>query len=200
MRGLSLNLQLPTSCFVRNDATLEVLSHNGKTWRQSANRRVYVCQQRLRSKQFDPLCIKNEFLQCKRNISICRAYGSPPEVREDHPVQDGESDAEEPNEEKKPEEAVSKTTAGSITSWGTLPPRFKLILTTALAFVICNMDKVSRPFLGLQSPQIRFICRECIQLETLKIFAFFICSNKRYPLKTWTVDRLNSVDNGGNRA
>lgn len=146
MRGLSLNLQLPTSCFVRNDAA----SRNGKI--RFSNRRVFVCRQ---SKQeFDPLCIKNEFLQCKRNISICRAYGSPPEVREDHPVQDGESDAEEDNEEQKTESEVvsdAPDVAGSITSWGTLPPRFKLILTTALAFVICNMDKVSQSSLPWHS-------------------------------------------------
>lgn len=137
MRGLSLNLQLPTSCNLR--------LHNGNSSRRQdasplssfSNRRVLVCRQRLRSKEFDPL---SNYLQCKR-LSICRAHGPPPpEVREEDPVQEEDN----PEGEKIPEES---DVVASITSWGTLPPRFKLIITTALAFVICNMDKVSHPFL-----------------------------------------------------
>jgi len=132
MRGLSLNLQLPTSCNLR--------LHNGNSSRGQAaapllfsNRRVLVCRQRLRSKEFDPL---SKYFQCKR-LSICRAYGPPPpEVREDDPVQEDVN----PEEANTPEEP---DVVASITSWGTLPPRFKLIITTALAFVICNMDKVN---------------------------------------------------------
>lgn len=138
MRGLSLNLsgvQLPTSC-------LRLRNGNSRGPLAFSSRRVFVCRQRLRSKEFDPLC---EYLQCKR-LSICRAYGPPPpEVREEQdPVQDGEE-----SEQVNPEEATTPSepdVVASITSWGTLPPRFKLIITTALAFVICNMDKVSHPF------------------------------------------------------
>lgn len=167
MRGLSLNSTgvQHRSCFERNDA-LEFLSHNGKSRGQSAvpfsNRRIshnIVSRQRLsfqRSKIFDPLCIKSKFPQCSgRKILCCRAYGSPPDipVREDHVLSDGEAE-EEANSEKpdlvsETSEATPPDVVASITSWGTLPPRFKLILTTALAFVICNMDKVSCHFLTL---------------------------------------------------
>lgn len=175
MRGLLLNspgVQQQLSSFVPTD-TLEFLARNGKSRGQtpampvSNHRRVphnnIVSRQRLswRSKKFDPLCTKTKFPQCSvKRISYCRAYGSPPDVpvREEADAQeDGEADDDE---EEKPEAVVAETAAeasppdvvASITSWGTLPPRFKLILTTALAFVICNMDKVSRPAPCLQLP------------------------------------------------
>ena len=148
MTGLCLNSTVVRpGCFVRNDA-LEFLSHNGKSRGENAmNRRVshyIVCGKRLslRTRSFDPLIIKKR----SEKLVCSRIYGSPPDVpvREVH-VQDGEDN------EEKPGVVVSETTPqdevlGSITSWGDLPPRFKLILTTALAFVICNMDKVSRHF------------------------------------------------------
>jgi len=189
MRGLSLNsavVQHSTSSFERQNA-LELLSRNGKSRRLSAvsfsNRRVthnIVFRQRLSlgSTKFDPLCIEKELPQwfSDRRIAICRAYGSPPDVpvREDQELQEhGEADAEESDEEKT-ESVVSETSetvppdvANTITSWGTLPPRVKLIVTTAFAFVICNMDKVSGYFLPRSKIILvlllgKVFCHECL--------------------------------------
>lgn len=159
MRGLCLNSAVVRPCCsARNDA-LEFLSHNGKSRGQSAvqfsNRRVphfAVCRNRLSlSRNFDPLCINNRFSKCSEKRLYSRVYSSPPDipVREVH-VQDGEDGEETPEAASDSSETTSQEVQGivqgSITSWGDLPPRFKLILTTALAFVICNMDKVSRHF------------------------------------------------------
>ncbi|KAG0590416.1 hypothetical protein KC19_1G097700 [Ceratodon purpureus] len=153
MRGLCLNSTIVRpGCFVRNDA-LEFLSHNGKSRGQNAmqvsNRRVshyIVCGKRLflRSRNFDPLSIKNRFAKCSEKIVYSRVYGSPPDVpvREVH-VQDGEDNEEKSEVISDSSETTQDIVQGSIRSWGDLPPRFKLILTTALAFVICNMDKVN---------------------------------------------------------
>lgn len=160
MRGLCLNSSVVRPCgFVRNDA-LEFLSHNGKSrghcGMQFSKTRVshYIaCGKRFsgRSRRFDPLCSKNRFLKCSEKRVSSRVYGSPPDipVREVH-VQDGEDDEEKPEVVSESLETTSQEVEGdvqgSISSWGDLPPRFKLVLTTALAFVICNMDKVGRHF------------------------------------------------------
>jgi hypothetical protein len=39
--------------------------------------------------------------------------------------------------------SLSQQTVSSTGRWNSLPPRYKLVLTTSLAFVICNMDKVN---------------------------------------------------------
>jgi hypothetical protein len=38
--------------------------------------------------------------------------------------------------------SLPQQTVSSTGRWNSLPPRYKLVLTTSLAFVICNMDKV----------------------------------------------------------
>ena len=156
MRGLCLNSTVVRPCcLVRNDA-LEFLSHNGKSRGQTAirfsSRRIsrYIESGKrlsLRSRNFDPLCIKNKFPKCSEKRICCRVYGSPPDipVKEVH-VPDEEDDEEKPEVVSDSPETTSQEVEGSITSWGDLPPRFRLILTTALAFVICNMDKVSCHF------------------------------------------------------
>ncbi|CAK9861199.1 unnamed protein product [Sphagnum jensenii] len=39
--------------------------------------------------------------------------------------------------------SLPQQTVSSTGRWNSLPPRYKLVLTTSLAFVICNMDKVN---------------------------------------------------------
>ncbi len=73
---------------------------------------------------------------------------SPPPPPPNAPVQ-AEGEEEEDLDHNNPEANGSsignnlpQQTVSSTGRWNSLPPRYKLVLTTSLAFVICNMDKV----------------------------------------------------------
>ncbi|CAK9258764.1 unnamed protein product [Sphagnum jensenii] len=74
---------------------------------------------------------------------------SPPPPPPNAPVQ-AEGEEEEDLDHNNPEANGSsignnlpQQTVSSTGRWNSLPPRYKLVLTTSLAFVICNMDKVN---------------------------------------------------------
>jgi hypothetical protein len=77
---------------------------------------------------------------------------SPPPPPPNAPVQAEEEEEEEEAEDldhNNPEangssigNSLPQQTFSSTGRWNSLPPRYKLVLTTSLAFVICNMDKV----------------------------------------------------------
>ncbi len=76
---------------------------------------------------------------------------SPPPPPPNAPVQAEEEEGEEEEDldHNNPEANGSsignnlpQQTVSSTGRWNSLPPRYKLVLTTSLAFVICNMDKV----------------------------------------------------------
>ncbi|KAH8948774.1 hypothetical protein BDL97_11G111300 [Sphagnum fallax] len=77
---------------------------------------------------------------------------SPPPPPPNAPVQAEEEEGEEEEDldHNNPEANGSsignnlpQQTVSSTGRWNSLPPRYKLVLTTSLAFVICNMDKVN---------------------------------------------------------
>jgi hypothetical protein len=76
---------------------------------------------------------------------------SPPPPPPNAPVQaeEEEEEEEEDLDHNNPEangssigNSLPQQTVSSTGRWNSLPPRYKLVLTTSLAFVICNMDKV----------------------------------------------------------
>ncbi|CAM6035425.1 unnamed protein product [Sphagnum compactum] len=77
---------------------------------------------------------------------------SPPPPPPNAPVQaeEEEEEEEEDLDHNNPEangssigNSLPQQTVSSTGRWNSLPPRYKLVLTTSLAFVICNMDKVN---------------------------------------------------------
>ncbi|XP_024374370.1 probable anion transporter 6, chloroplastic [Physcomitrium patens] len=153
MRGLDLNsTAVHPSCLVQTGA-LEFLSHISKGKRQSGirfsiNRVPHQLllgkRSSVKSRKSAPLCNNNKFPGCnEKRVYISPVYASPPDVPvREIDVQDGEENGEK--SQVVPEDIkLTQELQGSSKSWRSLPPRYKLILTTAFAFVICNMDKVN---------------------------------------------------------
>lgn len=77
-------------------------------------------------------------------------YSLPPNVKLDHKLlKDGDDKEDnefaatggEDNDEQQ-DFSLAAADAPSIAFWDKFPQRYKLIVTTSLAFVVCNMDKV----------------------------------------------------------
>jgi hypothetical protein len=111
----------------------------------------------------------NSWRRRRRRRRRSKAFdSSPPPPPPNAPVQEEEEEEEEEvaihwdgedfNEEEEAEDldhnnpeangssignSLSQQTVSSTGRWNSLPPRYKLVLTTSLAFVICNMDKVN---------------------------------------------------------
>ena len=166
MRGATMALTcLHPSCIPQSEAQTSLLSlHSNGPNRRSEEHYQFlkksgpshiVSQNKIpvRRKYYPPVYLKDVLrttTTSERSRSRSRLYALPPKLPvRNFQVEDGEEKGEGNGEFSKADdvELVSSkdddsSSQASMNIWQKLAPRYKLILTTAFAFVICNMDKV----------------------------------------------------------
>ena len=161
---------LHPSCIPQNEAQTSLLSlhsngqnrrsgeeHHHQFLKKSGPSSHIVSQNKIpvRRKYYPPVYLKDALrttiTTSERSRSRSRLYGLPPKLPvRNFQVEDGEEKGEGKGELNKADDDVElvsskdddSSSQASMNIWQKLAPRYKLILTTAFAFVICNMDKV----------------------------------------------------------